>query len=57
VPAGDSLALADAILDEFARRRAGSSALRASVARRAMTEEAHLMGLEVLYDAAASCAA
>jgi glycosyltransferase involved in cell wall biosynthesis len=54
VPPRDGAALARAIVAEFARRSAGTEDLRNAVAKRAMTDDDHLKGLEALYGMAAS---
>jgi glycosyltransferase involved in cell wall biosynthesis len=54
VPPGDHVALARAIIAEFARRSAGTTSLRNSVAKRAMSDDSHLKGLAEIYSAAAS---
>lgn len=54
VPRNDPAALATAIVDELALRRADTANLRTAVARRAMSDDTHLERLEDLYLAAAT---
>ncbi len=54
VPPGDPKALSEAILGELTRRSAGTTTLREAVAKRSMSDESHLKGLNELYAAAAS---
>lgn len=54
VPPGNTAALSEAIVAEFAQRRAGTSGLRAAVSKRAMSDDSHLYGLLEMYGTAAS---
>jgi glycosyltransferase involved in cell wall biosynthesis len=51
VPRDDPKAVADAIVDELVTmRRAGSRDLARAVSQRAVTDEAHLAGLQEIYE-------